>query len=88
VQENHIRNDEQENHSINEDPVLATHSLYDNINLLSTGEINEEVLSPETVIKQGNENETTPVINEYDLLNNGIDLRYSNSLRNFVFFLF
>lgn len=29
------------------------------------------------MIKQNNENETTPVINEYDLLNNGQESRYS-----------
>jgi len=59
--------------------------LYDNNELLSTGEIKEEILSSETIIKQDNENETTPVINEYDLLNHGIDLRYSKKEINFVF---
>ncbi len=47
-------------------------------NLLSTtGEIKEEIFSSEMMIKQNNENETTPVINEYDLLNNGQESRYS-----------
>ncbi len=68
-----VQNDEPENHVINEDSVFTTRSLYDNNELLSTGEI----LSSETVIKQDNENETTPVINEYDLLNNGQESRYS-----------
>jgi len=70
---------------INEDSVLTTHNLYDNNELLSTGEIKEEILSSEPIIKQDNENETTPIINEYDLLNNGIDLRY---LKIKFFFLF
>lgn len=30
------------------------------------------------MIKQTNESETTPVINEYDLFNNGSDLKYEN----------
>jgi hypothetical protein len=72
-----VQNDEQENHLSIEDPVLASHSIYHNNNdLLSTSEIKEEIFSSEIMIKQDNENETTPIINEYDLLNNGFDLRY------------
>ncbi len=58
-----------------EEPVLASHSIEDNNHLLSTGEIKEEVFSSEVVIKQNNESETTPVINEYDLFNNGQESR-------------
>jgi len=82
-----VQNDEQENHVINEDSVFPTHNLYDNTELLSTSEVKEEILSSETVIKQDNENETTPVINEYDLLNNGIDLRYIKKREKFCFFI-
>ncbi len=72
----HVQNDEQENHLLNENPVVANESIYDNNDPLSTSEIKEEVLSSDVIIKQNNENETTPVINEYDLLNNELDLRY------------
>jgi hypothetical protein len=69
--------DEQESHSLAEDPVLASHIGDEENDLLLTGEVQEEVLSSEMMIQQ--DNETTPVINEYELSNSGCDLRYSHN---------
>jgi len=80
----HVQNDEQENHLLIEDPVLASHCIDDSNHLLSTGETKEEVFSSEMVIKHNNENETTPVINEYDLPNNGQESRYQKTF-SFLF---
>jgi hypothetical protein len=78
-----VQNDEQENHLLIEDPVLASHCIDDSNHLLSTGET-KEVFSSEMVIKQNNENETTPVINEYDLPINGQESRYQKTF-SFLF---
>ncbi len=69
--------DEQESHSLIEDPVLASHIGDEENDLSLTGEVQEEILSSEMMIQQ--DNETTPVINEYELSNSGCDLRYSHN---------
>lgn len=48
----------------------------DDDELSSTGEVKDNISPSEMVFKQHNENESTPVVNEYDLFNSEIDLRY------------
>jgi len=60
---------------ISESPVSTSQLVNNNINdLLSASEIKDEVLPCELVTKLTNENETIPVINEYDLINNVQDI--------------
>lgn len=70
-----MRTDEQENPIPIEDPVLASQNMDEHNATFSTGENKQESFSSEILIKQNNENETTPIINEYDLPNSGQELR-------------
>ncbi|CAF4542973.1 unnamed protein product [Rotaria sp. Silwood1] len=74
--------DQQESHLIIEDPVLTNSSNDNNNNndLLLTSEIKEEILSSEIMIKHDNENETSPIFNEYDLFNVGCDINNESNL--------
>ncbi|CAF5037466.1 unnamed protein product, partial [Rotaria sp. Silwood1] len=74
--------DQQENHLTIEDPVLTNSSNDNNNNndLLLTSEIKEEILSSEIMIKHDNENETSPIFNEYDLFNVGCDINNESNL--------
>ena len=71
----HALNNEQENLISVEDPVLASQNMDEHNATFSTGENKEESFPSEILIKQNNENETTPIINEYDLPNSGLDSR-------------
>ena len=63
-------------------PVLTCDETND---LVSTSDVKDEGFSSEIIIKQFDENETTPVINEYDLINGRFDLRYFERFKNIFF---